>query len=187
MNGTTPPPIPSQAPSLPPKTDPLAVWSLVLGILSLVCFGLLAGIPAVICGHKALNKIKNSYGTLSGNGLAIAGLATGYLGAVLGTISVMGLLAAIAIPNFVKARDTSMHNACINNMRRIQAAKEEWAVENSKPADAVPAENDLTPYLENHQMPHCPAGGVYTIGAVTNNPTCSIPGHTMPGESSLTR
>jgi hypothetical protein len=180
MNGTTPPPMPPPAPAMSPKTEPLAIWSLVLGIVSLVCCGILAAIPAVIFGHKALDKIKNSSGTLDGNGLAVGGLITGYIGAVLGTISIIGLLAAIAIPNFVKARDISMQNACINNLRQIQAAKQEWALENQKPESATPTENDLTPYFPDHKMPQCPAGGIYTIGAVTNPPTCSIPNHVLP-------
>lgn len=176
MNGTNPPSIP--APAQPPRTSPLAVWSLVLGILSLLCLSIFAAIPGVICGHKALNRIKNSGGTEEGNGLAIAGLITGYLGIAMAIFCIPFWL-AIAIPNFVKARDTAQTNACINNLRQIDSAKQQWALENSKPGDAVPTENDLTPYLQNHQMPHCPAGGVYTIGAVTNNPTCSIPSHKL--------
>ena len=86
---------------------------------------------------------------------------------------------AIAIPNFIKARDTSQQNACINNLRQIEAAKEQWALEAGKPEDAVPTVNDLTPYFTNHRMPQCPAGGIYTIGAVTNPPTCSIPNHRL--------
>lgn len=175
MNGTTPPPPPQS------KTSGLAVWSLVLGILSLVCLSIFAALPAVICGHKALTKIKKSSGTLEGEGLAIGGLITGYIGIAM-AIFCIPMLAAIAIPNFVKARQTSMQNACINNLRMIQAAKTEWALENSKPDSAVPTENDLTPYFQDHQMPHCPAGGIYAIGAVTNPPTCSVPGHTLSEE-----
>jgi hypothetical protein len=178
MNGTNPPSLPPSGAPVMSKTSPLAVWSLILGILSLLCLSIFAAIPAVICGHKALNRIKNSSGTLEGNGLAIGGLITGYFGIVM-AIFCIPMLAAIAIPNFVKARDTSMQNACINNLRQIYAAKQEWALENSKPADATPTENDLTPYLQNHQMPHCPAGGIYTIGVVTNPPTCSIPNHVL--------
>ena len=169
MNGTTPPPVPAF------KTSGLAIWSLVLGILSLMCFSIFTAIPGVICGHKALNQIKNSSGTVSGNGLAIGGLITGYL-AIVWAVFFIPLLMAIAIPNFVKARDTSMHNACINNMRMIQAAKQEWALENGKPGDATPTENDLTPYFQNHQFPHCPAGGTYTINNITNPPACSTHG-----------
>ena len=76
MNETT-----SSLPVQPqPKTSALAVWSLVLGVLSLMCFSILAAIPGVICGHKAISRIGKSGGGLSGKGLAIAGLVTGYIG-----------------------------------------------------------------------------------------------------------
>lgn len=171
MNGTTvPPPVPQ------PKTSALAVWSLVLGILSLMCFSIFAAIPGVICGHKALSGIDKSNGGLSGRGLAIGGLITGYLG-IAWAVLFIPMLLAIAIPNFVKARDTAMRNACINNLRLIQAAKTEWALDKSKTPGDVPSENDLTPYLPNHKFPVCMAGGTYTIGAVSNVPTCTVRGH----------
>jgi hypothetical protein len=176
MSETILPPLENAA---PPKTSALAIWSLVLGILSLICFTIFAAIPSVICGHKALSKIKRSNGTLTGQGLAIAGLVTGYIG-IAWAILFIPMMMAIAIPNFVKARETAQTNACINNLRQIDAAKQEWALENGKKGDAVPTESDLTPYFKNHQMPHCVAGGIYTIGAVTNPPTCSIPGHKLP-------
>ena len=172
MSATTPPPLPNA--SRQPATSGLAIWSLVLGLLSVLC--LATAIPAVICGHLALSKIKQSGGTLSGRGLAIAGLVTGY---TLGAISMIGLMAAIAIPNFVKARDISMQNACINNLRQIDTAKNQWALEHNKQATDTPTESDLTPYLKNHQFPQCPAGGVYTIGQDFNSPTCSITNHVL--------
>ena len=178
MNETVPPPFPT-ADMAPPKTSALAVWSLVLGILSLLCFTVFAGIPGVICGHKALSRIKKSGGTLSGQGLAIGGLVTGYLG-IAWAVVVIPLLAAIAIPNFVKARDMALQNICVNNLRMIDAAKDQWALENNKKPGDVPTPNDLTPYLTSHQMPICAAGGSYTINAVTNPPTCSIPNHVLP-------
>jgi Domain of unknown function (DUF4190) len=165
---------------IPPqsKTSALAIWSLVLGILSLMCFTIFAGIPGVICGHKALSKIKKSSGSLSGNGLAIAGLITGYLG-IAWAVFFIPLMVAIAIPNFVKARDTAMENACINNLRQIEAAKTEWASEKNKTGGDVPTAGDLTPYLINGKFPICPSGGTYIIGAVSNLPACSIPGHQL--------
>jgi Domain of unknown function (DUF4190) len=169
-------------PGLPPrpKTSALAVWSLVLGILSVAvpCMAILAAIPAVICGHTGMSRIRNSGGALTGNGLALAGLITGYIGIFFG-IFVFGFLAAIAVPNFEKARHQSMENACINNLRQIQAAKQEWALEKNKSQGDVPTEFDLTPYLANNKFPVCPADGNYTIGAVSNLPTCSVPGHVM--------
>ncbi len=71
-------------------------------------------------------------------------------------------------------------NQCINNLRQIDAAKDEWALENNKPAGAVPTAQDLLPYLPNNNFPACPSGGTYTIGAVGVPPTCSIPGHALP-------
>jgi regulator of replication initiation timing len=71
-------------------------------------------------------------------------------------------------------------NACINNLRQIDAAKQQWALENSKTADAVPSAQDLLPYFSNLVFPVCPSGGAYTINAVGVPPTCSVPGHVLP-------
>ena len=100
--------------------------------------------------------------------------------ALLPAVAVPGMLAAIAIPNFVKARATSQQNACINNLRQIDAAKQQWALENGKKSTDTPAWDDLKPYLRGPVPLHCPAGGTYTIGALGVTPTCSIPGHVLP-------
>jgi len=74
-------------------------------------------------------------------------------------------------------------NACINNLRQIDAAKQQWALENNKTATATPEAKDIAAYLgtaQNPGFPKCPAGGKYTIGAVNVAPTCSIPGHALP-------
>ena len=71
-------------------------------------------------------------------------------------------------------------NACINNLRQIDAAKQQWALENDKTAYAVPSAQDLLPYLSNLVFPVCPSGGTYTINAVGVPPTCSVPGHVLP-------
>ena len=94
-------------------------------------------------------------------------------------VAIIGLLAAIAIPNFVKARATSQQNACINNMRQITAAVNQWALENGQQTGTSVNNNDLTPYIQlnsNSSIPGCPAGGTYTLGAVGNLPqvTCSL-------------
>jgi hypothetical protein len=179
MNETVPPPV-GNVPQ--PKTSALAIWSLVLGILSLACFTIFAAIPGVICGHKAISRIKQSGGALTGQGLAIAGLVTGYLG-IAWAIFVIPMMMAIAIPNFVKARDTSMQNACINNLRQIDAAKNEWALENNKTNGTPVTEADIKPYIKldaSGNLPKCPAGGTYTIGPIGQVPTCSVSGHKLP-------
>lgn len=68
-------------------------------------------------------------------------------------------------------------DSCINNLRQIDAAKQQWAVEHNKQVNSVPTPEEIAPYLKNGVMPACPAGGVYTINAVGQPPACSIPGH----------
>jgi hypothetical protein len=175
MNGT-PPPFSGNPSS--PRTSPLAIWSLVLGILSLICFSIFAAIPGVVCGHMALSRIKRSAGALTGQGLAIGGLVSGYIGIALAFI-VVPMLLAIAIPNFVKARDTALTHACINNLRQIDTAKQQWGLEHKKQATDVPTESDLIPYLKDRHMPQCPAGGTYNFNSVGEPPSCSIAKHKM--------
>ena len=78
--------------------------------------------------------------------------------------------------------DTSTADAqrteCLNNLRQIDAAKQQWALENGRSASAIPTSVDLLPYLPNG-FPVCPSGGRYTINAVSDLPTCSVPGHTL--------
>ena len=107
-------------------------------------------------------------------------------------VAIIGLLAAIAIPNFVKARATSQANACINNMRQIDAACNEFALEKGKKTgDAAPSlTTDLTAYIKLNAasaVPGCPAGGSYAVGTVGQVPqvTCNLgnsvtPGHVLP-------
>jgi hypothetical protein len=72
---------------------------------------------------------------------------------------------------------TSPDNACINNLRIIDAAKQQWTLEEKKTASDTPTWDDLKPYFGREYRPgqlKCPLGGVYTIGALSNVPTCSI-------------
>ena len=71
-------------------------------------------------------------------------------------------------------------NTCLNNLRQIDAAKQQWALEKNKTDEAVPAAQDLLPYLKNGIFPSCPGGGLYYINAVGLLPACSISGHVLP-------
>jgi hypothetical protein len=100
------------------------------------------------------------------------------------TVAPMGLMAAIAIPSFVKARNTSQKNACINNLRMIDSAKEQAALEyswkNGHPIEpGSPDEAKVMEYLKNRTIPRCPCGGIYTIGPIGTLPTCSNAEHTL--------
>ena len=99
-------------------------------------------------------------------------------------VAIIGLLAAIAIPNFVKARATSQANACINNLRQIDAACNQWALEKGQVTGAaVNLTSDLTPYIKLNSagsLPACPASGNYSLSTVGSNPTCSFSTATPP-------
>ena len=70
-------------------------------------------------------------------------------------------------------------NACINNLRLIDQAKQQWALDKGKDATDVPSAQDLVPYFRDGTLPACPDGGTYTLNAVSVLPTCSIPGHVL--------
>ena len=95
-------------------------------------------------------------------------------------VAIIGLLAAIAIPNFIKAREASQKNACIANLKQIDGAKNTWALEQKKTSSAVPVDSDLfgsTLYIRD--KPGCPANGTYALLAVDTKPTCTVAGHTL--------
>jgi len=94
-------------------------------------------------------------------------------------IAVIGMLAAIAIPNFVKARQTAQMHACINQLRQIEGAKQQWALEKQKLSTDTPTPFEVETYLTGGELPICPAGGSYTLNAVDDAPTCSIPSHRL--------
>jgi prepilin-type N-terminal cleavage/methylation domain-containing protein len=99
---------------------------------------------------------------------------------ILIVVGIIGLLAAIAIPNFIRSRAASQQNACINNLRQLSSAVDQWAMETGQPAGApAPSNEDLTPYIllnSNSSIPICPTGGTYTIYNVSNVPqvSCSL-------------
>ena len=89
-------------------------------------------------------------------------------------VAIIGLLAAIAIPNFIKARQSSQTNACINNLRQIEGAKATWALENKKDGTALPTAADLygsTLYIRD--TPTCPGSGTYGINGIDTKATCT--------------
>jgi len=98
-------------------------------------------------------------------------------------VAIIGMLAAIAIPNFVKARKSSQTNACINNLRQIDGAKQQWALEHGKFGSATPVSTDIAAYLGRGTgsignvccpliNPPTPLGN-YTLTAVSVAPVCS--------------
>jgi len=95
-------------------------------------------------------------------------------------VAIIGLLAAIAIPNFIRARATSQQNACINNLRQIDAAISEWALETGQNNGAtVTSPMVVSAYIKlnsNNSVPLCPAQGSYSTTSVGGTPqvSCSL-------------
>jgi len=98
---------------------------------------------------------------------------------------VVGLIVAIAIPNRVNQHRTGPANACINNLRIIDAAANQFALEhNLTNGDHINFPNDLTPYwgrsFADGKIPPCPSGGIYHVGRAGKTPTCSLGTNVTP-------
>ncbi len=90
-------------------------------------------------------------------------------------VAIIGMLATVAIPSFVKARTTAHQKACINNLFQINGAVNTWATEMNKGQGQAVTFNDISGYLQNSVV--CPAGGTtfedsYSITTVDAPPTC---------------
>jgi prepilin-type N-terminal cleavage/methylation domain-containing protein len=104
------------------------------------------------------------------------GLKAGFtLVEIMIVVAVIGLLAAIAIPNFIKARTTAQTNTCINNLRLIDSAIQRWALDQQQGPDASVGYHDISDYLKRELI--CPSGGrnfanSYLLQTVSDRPTC---------------
>jgi len=101
-------------------------------------------------------------------------------------VSIVGLLSAIAVPNFVQSRTKAQRDACINNLRQLDGAMQQWALETKKNTTDAPDPNALATYLRSGVLPKCPAGEVpYVFGATVGDPvSCgnvgTLPEHALP-------
>ncbi len=105
-------------------------------------------------------------------------------------VAIIGLLVAIAIPNFVRSRGTAQAKACIHNMRQMDEAIQQWALEHGQTTGTSVGMNDIAPYLKltsSNTVAPCPAGGTYTLAPLGTAPsvTCSLgttvtPEHVLP-------
>jgi prepilin-type N-terminal cleavage/methylation domain-containing protein len=99
-------------------------------------------------------------------------------------VAIIGLLAAIAIPNFVRARESAQLNSIANNLRILEGAKEQWALENKKSTTDTVTTTDLTTYLKNNSMPQPVVQETYVVGTVsqlvTANTAVTLAGKTGP-------
>jgi prepilin-type N-terminal cleavage/methylation domain-containing protein len=102
-------------------------------------------------------------------------------------VAIIGLLAAIAIPNFIRARTKSQQNACINNLRQLDGAIQQWALETKQSATANVNSTNIAPYMGRGtagNLPVCPSDSAnsgagtfatsYVVTQVDEAPTCKI-------------
>jgi general secretion pathway protein G len=95
-------------------------------------------------------------------------------------VAIIGLLAAIAIPNWAKTRSRAQIDTCRENLSQIETAKQLWGLETGKTTGDEPAEAELFGaglYLKS--TPECPAGGAYTVNPIGTDSTCTIAGHEL--------
>jgi len=150
--------IPAAAPAGPlpdARTDGKAVASLILGIGGLTFFSIFAGIPAVILGHMSRSNIKKSMGALKGEGMALAGLIMGYISFL--AIPFILIIAAIAIPNLLRARISANEAGAVSAIRSINHAAVEHSLSDAK--QGVP--RSLKELGSGNDMPSELSSGVY--------------------------
>jgi prepilin-type N-terminal cleavage/methylation domain-containing protein len=96
-------------------------------------------------------------------------------------VAILGLLLAVAVPNWIKTRTRAQADICIENLSQIETAKQLWALEKGKGVNDVPEQDDLIgPELYLKKMPECPAGGDYQFERVGEPATCPVEGHELP-------
>ena len=100
-------------------------------------------------------------------------------------VAIIGLLAAIAVPNYVKARENSQKNSCLSNLKQIEAAVSTWGIEsNRKTGDPIVGAQLFGPNNYIRVEPTCPTGPVYTLANIGDNPQVACPtgiaGHALP-------
>jgi prepilin-type N-terminal cleavage/methylation domain-containing protein len=99
---------------------------------------------------------------------------------ILIVVAIIGLIVAIALPNFLKTRTTAQQKVCIENLAQIESAKQLWGLEMGKQEGEEATGTDLIGtdlYLKTY--PSCPAGGSYTFGTIGSNAICTIEGHSL--------
>jgi hypothetical protein len=182
--------------------------------ISTILQGAIASMPQQAAERQMVSKIASyvqvpygySVGANTPEGWVVAGNgnrnpSAGFAVALVMPMSAMAIVPAIALPAFAKARavaqaqgqggggrTSSQRNACINNLRQLDGAKEQWALENKKDISATPLMSDLIGTAKYIKVqPVCPQGGEYTLGSMGEKPRCSIPGHRLNQAASRAR
>jgi len=154
------------------KTAGVAVASMILGILGLMCLGPLGSIPAIICGHIGMAAVKKNPDTLQGDGMALAGLIMGYIQIVLMIL----FFAIILIPAFSSGLDKAHSVTCSAHMRNIESAKDVLAMQEGLGEFSEVDVQAVNEILGSDMQSGCPDGGTYEYHAIGESPACSVHG-----------
>jgi hypothetical protein len=125
-------------------------------------------IPAILCSLPAWLLIFRRKSRMSRAAKSVTAISM---------VLFLAFIGVVVIPDFVRAEYESAQNSCVNNLRQLQAAKTEWALENGKTNGTLATVSDITPYIQldsKGNIPGCPAGGTYIIGRVGEDVRCSI-------------
>ena len=87
-------------------------------------------------------------------------------------VAIIGMLAAVAIPNLMRGRKNAARTACFSNQRTIRTTIQQWATDKRKGDSDSPSEEDIQGYFEGEKLPLCPAGGTYDLATVGEYPSC---------------
>ena len=87
-------------------------------------------------------------------------------------VAIIGMLAAVAIPNLMRGRKNAARTSCFSNQRTIRTTIQQWATDKRKGDSDAPSEDDLMGYFEGEKLPKCPAGGTYDLATVDEYPSC---------------
>lgn len=99
---------------------------------------------------------------------------------ILIVVAIMGLLLAVALPNFMRYRVNAQKQICIENLAQIDSAKQIYGLESGK-TDGDPVDDaDLFGFANYmKRKPDCPAGGKYEVNPIASPPTCTVAGHEL--------
>lgn len=164
----------TESPAIHGGAKVLSITSLALGILACCCFGLLAGLPAIVCGHIAQ---KRNRAAGCGAGIALTGTILGYVGTAL-TLMLLGTF----LPALTIARAKARQINCTANLKQIQSAKTQWF---AKPGPATPTMDDLVKAKRLKTAFSCPQDGNYVPGPQDEDPGCSVHGMLAQVEARL--
>ncbi len=93
---------------------------------------------------------------------------------ILCVLGLLAMVAAIGAPSLIRSRAKAQASVCIDQLKQLNAAQQQWVIEAKPASDAKIKKKDLQPYFKGGVFPTCPSGGNYKLGGLTDKPECSL-------------